>query len=409
MPPDVLTYSLVRLQAVLDLVTELESSEFAQPNCAEAVTLIANELNDRRKILTDFDDQTDLGIVHQACCELLEKLFRLLPILGFFLRSSNVRNAFELRGPLARMAQKFVPKIKLVLSSEWEFSPLSYHQMYALPNYVLVGLPASESANGLALPLAGHELGHAVWIYRQLEPGFQKRAREELLKQIMNRWDEYHQHFSHVNRPDIDNLFGYRTWLPAHRWATSQLEECFCDQFGVLTFGDSYLRAFAYLLAPGLPSRNLGYPSNMRRARNIVSASERWGFPVPDAYLENFRDGTPNLDKPSEFLCSVADSSVDAITSEVLDCCETIGLESGVLPQNRKEVATVAASFRKLIPAMGVESLSSITHAGWEVFHEMDLWQNYPNVRERRLEVLNELVLKTVEVFDIETIRKSQV
>lgn len=404
MPLDVLTYSLARLQAVLDLVSQLESSEFPQPYCEEGIGLIAKELHERRKILESFDEKTYVGVVHQTCCELLERLFRLLPILGFFLQSTNVRNAFELRAPLARLAQRFVPNIKLVLSSEWDFSPLSYHQMSALPNYVLVGLPASESANGLSLPLSGHELGHAVWTYRQLEDAFKPRAHTELVKQILDRWDEYSLHFSYINRADIDNLSGWRTWLPAHQWAISQLKECFCDQLGVLIFGDSYLRAFAYLLAPGLPSRNPAYPSNLRRADNILAASERWGFPVPDSYLENFRDGTLNQDTPLKFLCSVADNAVEAITPELLDICEKIGIEAGMLPQDRKEVATIAAAFRKLIPATRVKSLASIMHAGWQVFHEADLWQNYPNVRERRSEVLNELVLKTVEVFEIETI-----
>ena len=93
----------------------------------------------------------------------LHDLAQYTPILGFILRSTNIRNAFEARGPLVRLAQKLLSKnTKLIVSSEWQYSPFVHPPIQDLKNFVLIGLPAPESSNPLIIPLAGHELGHAV-------------------------------------------------------------------------------------------------------------------------------------------------------------------------------------------------------------------------------------------------------
>jgi len=93
------------------------------------------------------------------------KILEVLPILGFILRSTNVRNAFEMIEPLQVVAEQAMQgKPELILSSEWDYIPFAYPQsLVDLKSYVLIGLPASEAASALLVPLAGHELGHAVW------------------------------------------------------------------------------------------------------------------------------------------------------------------------------------------------------------------------------------------------------
>jgi len=93
------------------------------------------------------------------------KIYQVLPILGFILRSTNVRNAFELLEPLQTIADLALQgRPQLLLSSEWDYVPFAYPQsLDDLKSFVLIGLPASEAASALLLPLAGHELGHAVW------------------------------------------------------------------------------------------------------------------------------------------------------------------------------------------------------------------------------------------------------
>ena len=404
MSKDVLIYTLGRVRAALDLVAQLQTSEFPQPYCEEGIRLIGEMLQERKKLLDSFDDKKDPEVVYTACHELLDTLFELLPILGFFLRSTNVRNAFELHGPLARLARKLVPDAKLILSSEWDFSPFNYPQMASLPDYVLIGLPASESANALALPLAGHELGHAVWANEGLSEDFNPRVVQALLKEILNHWEEHQRYFSHVTQQVLENRDGSRTWAPAYRWATSQIEECFCDQFGVRIFGESYLHAFAYLLAPGLAARNPAYPTNSRRAEILIAACDRWDFRIPDGYLSNFRNGVSSLEGMDAYLCSLADRVVDTLADEILAQCDKIASDAEIPPQDQQEINNVVAAFDKLVPGTGAKSLSSIINAGWRAFHDPGFWANYPHIRERKADVLNELVLKSVEVFEIETV-----
>jgi hypothetical protein len=93
------------------------------------------------------------------------KILQVLPILGFIIRSTNVRNAFEMLEPLRSIASAALQgSPQLIMSSEWDYVPFAYPQSFEnLRSFVLIGLPASEAASALLMPVAGHELGHAVW------------------------------------------------------------------------------------------------------------------------------------------------------------------------------------------------------------------------------------------------------
>jgi hypothetical protein len=400
---NVIQYTIARVEAALRLISQLQTSEFPQPNCEDALQEIAEVFQGRLCLISRFDDRTAALIVHTACQEALEKLFELMPYLGFLLRSTNVRNAFEFHAPLERLARKLVPGAKLVLSSEWDFSPFTYPAMPSLPKYVFIGLPASESGNALVLPLAGHELGHAVWANEGLDQRFNPRIVQVLLKEIRARWPDYQVHFPHPTTQDqLENLHGSRTWNPAFRWAAFQLQERFCDQMGVRIFGEAYLRAFAYLLAPGLAARSPEYPSNEARATSLIIACQRWSIPIPDDYASNFRDGPPTLEGASKFLCSVADRVADELSESALEICDKIATDCGISSRDQAGVSAVVAAFEKLVPATEAQSLSTIIDAGWRAVSDSNFWSNYPHLRNRMSEVLNELVLKSVEVFEIE-------
>ena len=105
-----------------------------------------------------------------TCQRTLDELTRFLPVLGFVLRSTNVRTAFEIHGPLLRLTREFLgADTRLLVSSEWEYSPYTYSPLPDFADFVLIGFPASESANPLVVPLAGHELGHSLWSSKRLQ------------------------------------------------------------------------------------------------------------------------------------------------------------------------------------------------------------------------------------------------
>ena len=164
----IVKYSRDRIKSVLDSIRQLKASEFPYSDSKDALCRIEQLFENTLQRLDATD--ADPEYIRQLCSISLRHLFIYVPKLGFILRSTNVRNAFETFGPVRDIARKALgPEIRLLLSSEWAFSPMVYHQIGALPGFVLIGLPASESSNPLLIPLCGHELGHAVWVDKKAE------------------------------------------------------------------------------------------------------------------------------------------------------------------------------------------------------------------------------------------------
>ncbi len=89
---------------------------------------------------------------------------RLCPLLGFILRSTNVRKRLRglppflgtgKRGSLkgAKTASDQDQETSVLLSSEWRYMPYTIRENSMLPNFVLIGLTATESDNPLLVPL----------------------------------------------------------------------------------------------------------------------------------------------------------------------------------------------------------------------------------------------------------------
>src|SRR4051812_25114337 len=74
--------------------------------------------------------------------------------------------------------------------------PFTYPFVFSeLPNFVLIGLPASESDNPLIIPLAGHELGHSVWKIYDLSRRFTPAIEASILQEINASWSGFEKVF----------------------------------------------------------------------------------------------------------------------------------------------------------------------------------------------------------------------
>ena len=99
---------------------------------------------------------------------------------------------------------------------------------------------------------------------------------------------------------------------------------------------------------------------------------------------------------------------MDALAGDLLKTCDQVASEAGVPLQDDSETKNIVEAFRKLIPGTGAKSLCSIANAGWRASHEANFWSNVPHIRERKPAVLNELLLKTVEVFEVEAVLRGE-
>jgi hypothetical protein len=416
-----LSYAIDRLRAFLDEARHVSESEFPYADSNDALTLLQARFRERLARLESFDARSNVDVVRQECSLALQALFLYMPLLGFILRSTNVRNAFEVFGPLLRLSRQFLDQAaavpasptKLLLSSEWDYSPLSYPEIPELPGFVLIGLPASESSNPLLIPLAGHELGHAKWLKANLERIFTGRAFDTAAKVVERRWAEFCQCFeidSSVSPAAITtDLYLLEMWQNAVVWAARQLEETFCDCVAVGIFGRAYLEAFAYLLSPGhLLRRALTYPSMRTRVGNIVNACDAYGVDVPVAYADGFDDeAAPALNAADQFRLAVADETAKDLVPIIVTDVQEFFRQSGMRLPTEGEIAGIVEHYRQVVPAEQSVSLSAIVNAAWRVTNDPNFWNEIPQISANKRMVLKEMVLKNCEILEIEHILRT--
>jgi hypothetical protein len=355
------------------------------------------------------DAQSLPAIIRHVCAMASKDMVNFLPLLGFLLRSTNVRNAFELCGPLSHLARQLLGQdTRLVLSSEWSYSPLTYGNIPHLPGFVLIGLPASESHNPLLVPLAGHELGHAVWRVSPQCQALSPIVKSYVLSEIRARWNDYQRVFPQVKCPpeSLDkDLFAVNSWAPAATWAEKQAQESFCDFVGVRLFGHSYMHAFAYLLSPNwaMP-RTPQYPPIRKRVQAFLHAASVYSV-TTDAEYESLFEDQPSLKSTPEmdFQIAVADASYEKITAALVSAARDLVEQKGIpLPSVAVCDRICCRDFRLLVPARGAESLANIVNAGWAASLDDDLWKEHAHVHVRKHQILNELILKSIEILEIE-------
>ena len=413
-----LVFAKQRLAAFREELARLEHSEFPYPAAEAALKRIKQVFSQHAQMLDLLGDDGDPNTVNQVCRQQLKDLWDYLPFLGFILRSTNVRNAFEIYVPLQRLAWRILgPKIQLLLSSEWNYSPFIYTQIPLLPRFVMIGIPAHESGNPLVAPLAGHEFGHALWCevveISLWHPAFLGRLKASILSSIRApaRWPKFQKLFDVAKPEDLETeLFATAAWSPAFNWAQRQTEEYFCDFVGLRLFGESFLYAFAHLLSPVLEGRRaLHYPNMIRRVRFQLQAAQRYGITPPKDYESWFKDrNEPSDDDQREkFLVELADRAADDLVPELITHADSLLRQPGlpdwsVKGDHSEAAATVQRiydDFCLVAPAEKAGHLANILNAGWKA-----TINNIPQISEQSSQqVLRELVLKSLEVLEFET------
>lgn len=426
-----LSNTKARLQSVLDEVAHLKQSEFPYPASFDALEAIFINLKEYAADIDDYEKDTgaDQENIITWCSDLLRTLGFYIPRLGFILRSTNVRNAFELYRPFLRLAEQILKdssekKIKLILSSEWDYSPYTYEQSTVLPGFLLIGLPASESSNPLLLPLCGHELGHAIWKQRAMNGKVGDAIQSAIDGAKVVYQDEYRQFMLSVdptglkklqtipkpvtrqNIPIESDLFQLRILEDAFSWAGQQAEETFADCVGIRLFGRSYLYAFAYLLAPNNQgNRSPRYPNTLTRIKNMLHAADRYGFSMDAAeYLKQFADKPDSRSFDNQFRSKIADTAHAEVVDRIINDVDGILKEANSPQTDEEQVEKIVNRYRRVVPAQDVRSLADIVNAGWRVFNDATFWDDTPQISTKKSLVLKELVLKNIELLEIESL-----
>src|SRR3546814_3416694 len=117
------------------------SSDVCSSDLKDALTFIKGYSLELREVLERLTPEASEASVNEACAQTSLMVSRYTDILGFILRSTNVRNAFEMHFPLKRLVETAVsPDARLIMSSEWKFVPFTYPMTLDwLPGFALVG------------------------------------------------------------------------------------------------------------------------------------------------------------------------------------------------------------------------------------------------------------------------------
>jgi hypothetical protein len=201
------------------------------------------------------------------------------------------------------------------------------------------------------------------------------------------------------------NILAYRLWNPAWKWATRQLEEIFSDCFGIRLFGQSYLEAFAYIIAPGISRRNsMIYPEITRRVDCMDKAAEKMGVSRPVRFTERFKKQSDNLDGMTQLLTQVADEVSASLWSNVVDLANNYAKERNVPEMNEGNVSKIYEEFRlHMVPTTSPHSLVDVLNAGWRCKINRSLWDDKKTYIEQKdwSRILADLMLKSMEVAEI--------
>ena len=412
------TSTLYRIEGVRQTITTLRGCDFPYDGPYEALQRLDDFFAAHQQSVEEIKDD-NLDSAKEVCSSALQAILIHLPILGFILRSTNVRNAFEFHGPLSRLAKKALgPEAKLIISSEWEFSPLTYVLLRSWPltGFILVGFPAPESGRAFSFALSGHEFGHALWQYNKLEDKYLV----ECLRRIAGRMLERLESFSSygLTREIIEEIqvTGKRpeSYPPNHiwqasltqRWATRQCQELFCDFVGLAMFREAYLYSFAYLLAPGVGAKRPNhYPAEKLRIESLIAAANELGLAVPSTFngVFSLEESTERMGE-EQLLLDLSDSAASELVRDLIaEALHTVS-EIGIAEFNQDRIDLILKSFRSLVPAEDPGSIADILIAGWRALLQGDdFWSNSESskrVSGRSHHVVSELMLKSIDVLE---------
>jgi len=405
----IIAYARNRIAAVREEIARLKQSDFPYAHPREALNLLDDMFQKQDQVLGKISPTTPANVVNNACSVSLYQLYAYVPVLGFVLRSTNVRNAFEVYAPLLRLARCVLgDDRKLVLSSEWEYSPFVYLPTN-LPGFVLIGLPAPEAANPLLVSLAGHELGHSVWSAERFDLRFNKAIEDRVLDELTTkRWADYQALYPQYTAAQVrtSDMFVRPTWVPAFTWALLQVEEIFCDFFGLRLFAESYLRAFEYLVSPGTSGmRSSNYPKLGRRLTHLKDAAQKMGVDVQDGFGTDFMDEADPDEPATKLLVAIADDVSAGLVPELFELAMEVAERKGAPQRNADYVRSICGNFSNwVVPITKNATLTDIVNAGWICYLNPDLWKDIPQFKpEEKDRVLKDLMLKSMETSEIYT------
>ncbi|MFZ1920655.1 MAG: hypothetical protein WAU57_03360, partial [Xanthobacteraceae bacterium] len=120
-------FCLQKVDSAISMVERLIDGDYPHRDSWKALKRILAVYRKDRDLLLSIDASIAQDTVLEHCRRVNFNLVRFKAFLGLLLRSSNIRNAFELYFPIKILSLELLEQTTaVVLSSEWSFSPYTY-------------------------------------------------------------------------------------------------------------------------------------------------------------------------------------------------------------------------------------------------------------------------------------------
>ncbi len=390
-----------KLERIAQQLRIVKATDFSYPDCEIAIEQLLGSINKTKGKIDNLESRSP-QLREALLREVNSVAIHTTQILGIIVRSSSTRNAFEFYNPFLTICKKALDEnCKLILSSEWDYTPFTFPQnLEELPNFVIIGLPASESDNTLVFPVAGHELGHSIWSKEGLQTKFQPDLYRRVLEVFVENRSKLDELFPEVANADLNaDMFAQHLISISVSQALSYCMELYCDFVGLCIFGESFLRAFEYLIAPTLSGqRSNRYPENKNRAKIISETANKIGISI-EGYDSNFKSDTQGKNKRENFLQDMADLGTNRTIDELFEVAKNHLAGRNIQSPNDQEVQKIKSSFERGIPYSAEAGLGSLVSAAW-TYVENSKGSVNANLGREHQELVNDLVLKSAEIAE---------
>ena len=104
-----------------------------------------------------------------------------------------------------------------------------------------------------------------------------------------------------------------------------------------------------------------------------------------------------------QFQLELADRALSRHVNDLWDLAEQYVGEKGIDLPDSSIVTNIRKRFDLTVPAEDSQELGNILNAGWNAYLDGTLWSKYPHIsRDVRKDRLKELILKNIEILDLE-------
>ncbi|WP_430439303.1 hypothetical protein [Shinella sp.] len=392
---------LAKLDKLLEQLNALLMDDFPIGDTHKAIGVLVSKAQKIKSNIDQYENFT--AAIRTALARQVKYILEYSShILGILARSATTRNAFELYEPFKKSSEKFFDdEVYIIMSSEWGYVPFTYPMnIQELPDFIIIGLPATESSNVLIFPAAAHELGHSIWLKRNLTEKYSGQIESAITEYINSNQRLLSPLQVGGDEDESSNLFSHQLRqqfvIDATESCIRQLEELFCDFTALCLYGKSYLYAFAYLVAPSDGGeRSLNYPDTRARAEIMEKYARSIGISV-EGYANEFNPDSQKIRLSYEgIILRVADNMRATYTEQIFKDAKNFIMNSGHNLPDDKNISKITKFFKSGVPTDQDFSLGEIMTAAWSIFVD---WENYNGgSTQPTLSYISDLVLKSVE------------